>query len=80
MTNDWGSKEERPLVAPAGVVGRSAPRRLTDRSIAFSGDTIAPEAVAKMAKGADVLVHEAIDFPAMEAFVRRRPPAQAEPN
>ena len=43
----------------------------TDRSIAFSGDTTALEAVAKMAKGADVLVHEAIDFPAMEAFVRR---------
>jgi len=42
----------------------------TDRSIAFSGDTTALEAVAKMAKGADVLVHEAIDFPAMEAFVR----------
>lgn len=42
-----------------------------DRSIAFSGDTTALEAVAQMAKGADVLVHEAIDFPAMEAFVRR---------
>jgi len=42
-----------------------------DRSIAFSGDTTALEAVAQMAKGADVLVHEAIDFPAMEAFVRQ---------
>ena len=42
-----------------------------DRSIAFSGDTTALAAVAQMAKGADVLVHEAIDFPAMEAFVRR---------
>ena len=30
-----------------------------DRSIAFSGDTAPSEAVAKMAKGADVLVHEA---------------------
>jgi ribonuclease BN (tRNA processing enzyme) len=43
-----------------------------DRSIAFSGDTTALEAVAQMAKGADVLVHEAIDFPAMEAFVRQQ--------
>jgi ribonuclease BN (tRNA processing enzyme) len=44
----------------------------SDRSIAFSGDTTALEAVAQMAEGADVLVHEAIDFPAMEVFVRRQ--------
>jgi ribonuclease BN (tRNA processing enzyme) len=31
-----------------------------DRSIAFSGDTAPFEAIAKMAKGADVLVHEAM--------------------
>ena len=43
-----------------------------DRSIAFSGDTIALEDVARLAKGADVLVHEAMDFPAMEVFVRQR--------
>lgn len=43
-----------------------------DRSIAFSGDTTALEAVAQMAKGADVLVHEAMDFPAIEAFVRQQ--------
>src|SRR5262249_19556952 len=42
-----------------------------DRSIAFSGDTAAVEPVAQLASGADVLVHEAIDFPAMEAFVRQ---------
>src|SRR5215467_7409635 len=41
-----------------------------DRSIAFSGDTAASEAVAKMAKGADVLVHEAMYVPAMEAYTR----------
>lgn len=41
-----------------------------DRSIAFSGDTIGLEAVATMAKGADVLVHEAIDMPAIEAYMR----------
>jgi ribonuclease BN (tRNA processing enzyme) len=43
-----------------------------DRSIAFSGDTTALEAVAQMARGADVLVHEAMDFPAIEVFVRQQ--------
>ncbi|MFI4976563.1 MAG: MBL fold metallo-hydrolase [Caulobacterales bacterium] len=42
-----------------------------DRSIAFSGDTVPLEAVAQMAKGADVLVHEAINFAAIEARERR---------
>ena len=41
-----------------------------DRSIAFSGDTAPLKAVAEMAKGADVLVHEAMYVPAVEAFVR----------
>ena len=43
-----------------------------DRSIAFSGDTTALEAVAQMAKGADLLVHEAMDFSAIEVFVRQQ--------
>jgi ribonuclease BN (tRNA processing enzyme) len=43
-----------------------------DRSIAFSGDTIALQEVARLAKGADVLVHEAMDFAAIEVFVRQR--------
>jgi ribonuclease BN (tRNA processing enzyme) len=41
-----------------------------DRSIAFSGDTTPLEAVAQMAKGADVLVHEAMYVPAVETYVR----------
>jgi ribonuclease BN (tRNA processing enzyme) len=41
-----------------------------DRSIAFSGDTAPCEAVAKMAKGADVLVHEAMYVPEVERYVR----------
>jgi ribonuclease BN (tRNA processing enzyme) len=41
-----------------------------DRSIAFSGDTAPLEAVAKMAKGADVLVHEAMFVPAVEKYIR----------
>jgi ribonuclease BN (tRNA processing enzyme) len=43
-----------------------------DRSIAFSGDTVAVEAVARLAKGADVLVHEAIDMEATEATIRQQ--------
>jgi len=41
-----------------------------DRSIAFSGDTAPSEAVVKMAKGADVLVHEAMYVPAVETYIR----------
>jgi ribonuclease BN (tRNA processing enzyme) len=37
-----------------------------DRSIVFSGDTVPLEAVAELAKGADVLVHEAIYTPAID--------------
>jgi len=43
-----------------------------DRSIAFSGDTVALDTVVQMAKGADVLVHEAIDLPAMETTIREQ--------
>jgi ribonuclease BN (tRNA processing enzyme) len=43
-----------------------------DRSIAFSGDTAPVEAVARLAKGADMLVHEAMYAPALEAYVRDR--------
>ncbi|HKS86755.1 MAG TPA: MBL fold metallo-hydrolase [Pseudolabrys sp.] len=41
-----------------------------DRSIAFSGDTAPLDAVAKMAKGADVLVHETMLVPAVENYIR----------
>jgi ribonuclease BN (tRNA processing enzyme) len=41
-----------------------------DRSIAFSGDTTPLEAVAQLAQGADVLVHEAMYVPAVEDYVR----------
>ncbi|MDR5727445.1 MAG: MBL fold metallo-hydrolase [Terriglobia bacterium] len=41
-----------------------------DRSIAFSGDTVPLEAVARMAHGADVLVHEAIDMAVMDRMER----------
>jgi ribonuclease BN (tRNA processing enzyme) len=41
-----------------------------DRSIAFSGDTAPLEAVAEMAKGADVLVHETMYVPALEKYLK----------
>ncbi|MDE2229834.1 MAG: MBL fold metallo-hydrolase [Alphaproteobacteria bacterium] len=41
-----------------------------DRSIAFSGDTVPLEVVARMARGADVLVHEAMYLPALEKYIR----------
>jgi len=59
---------QHPPVAPALGYRFDFP----DRSIAFSGDTIALDAVAQMARGADVLVHEAMDFDAIEVFVRQQ--------
>lgn len=50
-----------------------------DRSIAFSGDTVPLDAVAKMARGADVLVHEAMYLPAVEPEVKARL-AQGQPG
>jgi ribonuclease BN (tRNA processing enzyme) len=41
-----------------------------DRSIAFSGDTAPSDAVVQIAKGADVLVHEAMYVPAVEQYAK----------
>jgi ribonuclease BN (tRNA processing enzyme) len=57
---------EHPPVKPALGYRFDFP----DRSIAFSGDTTPLEAVAKMAEGADVLVHEAMYVPAVESYMR----------
>ena len=43
-----------------------------DRAIAFSGDTAPSEAVARLAKGADVLVHETMYVPALEKYIREQ--------
>src|SRR5262249_54252918 len=43
-----------------------------DRSIAFSGDTAASDAVATVAKGADVLVHEVMYVPAVEKYSKEQ--------
>ncbi len=41
-----------------------------DRSIAFSGDTVPVDAMVRLAHGADVLVHEAIDMAVMDRMER----------
>ena len=46
-----------------------------DRSVVISGDTAYGAEVARFAKGADVLVHEAMYLPAIEALVKRAPNA-----
>jgi ribonuclease BN (tRNA processing enzyme) len=43
-----------------------------DRSIAFSGDTTPLAAVAQLAKGADVLVHEAMYVPALVNYLHEQ--------
>ena len=57
---------EHPPVNPAFGYRFDFP----DRSIAFSGDTVPLEAVANMAKGADILVHEAMNIEATKKMVR----------
>lgn len=47
-----------------------------DRSVVISGDTAYAPELADFAKGADVLVHEIMYLPGVEALVRRLPNAQ----
>ena len=44
-----------------------------DRSIVISGDTAYAPELAEFAKGADVLVHETMYLPAIEALIKRAP-------
>ena len=57
---------QHPPVAPALAYRFD----FKDRSIAFSGDTAPLDAVATMATGADVLVHEAMFVPAVETYIK----------
>ena len=47
-----------------------------DRSVVISGDTAYAPELAEFAKGADVLVHEVMYLPGVEALVRRLPNAE----
>ncbi|MEP6995653.1 MAG: MBL fold metallo-hydrolase [Acidobacteriota bacterium] len=46
-----------------------------DRSIVISGDTTHSPELAELAKGADVLVHEVLYLPGLEALLKRAPDA-----
>ncbi|MGE5245142.1 MAG: MBL fold metallo-hydrolase [Betaproteobacteria bacterium] len=62
---------EHPLVAPAFAYRFDGP----DRSIVISGDTARSEHVVELARGADVLVHEALWVPAIDRILARDPNA-----
>ena len=56
---------EHPPVSPAFAYRFDCP----DRSIVFSGDTHPSENLIKLAKGADVLVHEVMHLPSLEKLI-----------
>lgn len=60
-----------PPIVPSFAYRFDAP----DRSIVFSGDTAASEALVALARGADVLVHEAMYLPAIDRLLARVPNA-----
>jgi ribonuclease BN (tRNA processing enzyme) len=62
---------EHPLVTPAFAYRFDAP----DRSIVISGDTTRSERLVELARGADVLVHEAMWLPGIDRIVAREPDA-----
>lgn len=62
---------EHPLVVPALAFRFDGP----DRSIVFSGDTTRSDALIALARGADVLVHEAMWLPGIDRIVQREPNA-----
>jgi ribonuclease BN (tRNA processing enzyme) len=64
---------DHPLVAPAFAYRFDGP----DRSIVISGDTARSDNLVRLAKGADVLVHEALWLPAVDRIVARDPNASA---
>ena len=62
---------DHPLVSPAFAYRFDA----ADRSIVISGDTARSDNLVALARGADVLVHEAIWLPAIDQILARNPNA-----
>ena len=62
---------DHPPVVPAFAFRFDGP----DRSIVFSGDTNMSDNLVRLAKGADLLVHEALWVPAVDRLVARVPNA-----
>jgi ribonuclease BN (tRNA processing enzyme) len=60
-----------PPIVPSFAYRFDAP----DRSIVFSGDTAPSDALVMLARGADVLVHEAMYLPAIDRLLARVPNA-----
>jgi len=65
------ARVEHPLVADAFAYRFDAP----DRSIVISGDTHRSDNLVKLARGADVLVHEALWVPGVDRLVAFNPNA-----
>jgi ribonuclease BN (tRNA processing enzyme) len=63
---------EHPPVSPAFAYRFDCP----DRSIVFSGDTRPSQNLAKLAQGADVLVHEVMHLPSLEQLIATEPNAK----
>ena len=75
LTND-DVKISACLVSHPPIVHAYAYRfDAADRSVVISGDTAYAPKLAEFAKGADVLVHEVMYLPAVDALVRRLPNA-----
>ena len=51
-----------------------------DRAIVFSGDTVMADSLIELAKGADVLVHEAMYLPALGEMIRALSGKNASPQ
>jgi ribonuclease BN (tRNA processing enzyme) len=64
---------DHPLVSPAFAYRFDAP----DRSIVISGDTAKSDNLVALARGADVLVHEAMWLPAIDQILARNPNASS---
>jgi ribonuclease BN (tRNA processing enzyme) len=63
---------EHPPVSPAFAYRFDCP----DRSIVISGDTRPARALVELARGADVLVHEVMHVPSIDALIAREPAAK----
>lgn len=63
---------DHPPIAPAFAYRFDCP----DRSIVISGDTRASDRLIALARGADVLVHEALYLPALEQLIATEPNAK----
>jgi ribonuclease BN (tRNA processing enzyme) len=63
---------DHPPIAPAFAYRFDCP----DRSIVISGDTRASDRLIALARGADILVHEALYLPALEQLIATEPNAK----